>query len=178
MCRGDERCAGYYKSSTREPVLAMAGPGKCTLWWTKLPTADQPQEADVCRKFLGDKLWKTDGEGFCVHDCTGDRTKTVFCKTCSKGFARCGTCAETCAPITEDTCPTGWTLEGDGVCRPTCNDTLGREADGNCREHNGNCITGYSWGRYGQGPLNTWPWTYYCKPNAGLIKNAYYKTAT
>jgi hypothetical protein len=78
MCRGDERCAGYYKSSTGDPVLAMAGPGKCELWWKKLPTADQPNEADVCKKFLGDSRWKTDGEGFCVPECTADRTNTDF----------------------------------------------------------------------------------------------------
>jgi hypothetical protein len=64
------------------------------------------------------------------------------------------------------------------VCRPKCNDTRDREEDGYCGEYYGNCITGYSRDWYGQGPGNTWPWTYYCKPNAGLIENEYYKTAT
>jgi hypothetical protein len=176
-CLADARCAGYYKSSTREPVLAMAGPGKCTLWWTKLPTADQPQEADVCRKFLGDKLWKTDGEGFCVPECTADRTNTDFCTRCDRGWGKSGTnhASNTCVPVKEETCPTGWELGTDGnypngVCRPKCKDTLGREEDGYCGEHKGNCIPGYTAKKYDR--------HYYCKPNAGLIKNEYYKPAT
>ena len=183
-CANDDRCAGYYTSTTAGlgPVMAMAARGKCTLSWMKL--ADQPTETDVCTKFMGDKLWWTYDDS-CFPGCQqdGGRSKTHFCwDKCDKGFGKCSTCpaSKTCVPVTEDTCPAGWILERNdaaypsGVCRPVCQDTTntrrtdGRESDGYCKEKDRDCIKGYDYGSYDG--------NYYCKPKASKIREAYYKT--
>jgi hypothetical protein len=180
MCLADERCSGYYKSGTLEPVLAMAGPGKCALSWARLPASEQPAEADWCAKFMGDRLWFTHN-GSCEPICKQNhsRSPTGFCKgNCDPGFGKCASCSsDTCHPVTEDACPVGWFVDRrepqwpKGVCRPFCqSETTGRETDGYCREKDGDCASGFGTASYGLWPMKT----YYCKHGSGHIEADFY----
>ena len=189
-CANDDRCAGYYTSGTAglNPVMALAKRGSCTLSWMKLPSADLPTEADVCTKFFGDKAWAKGHNDWCYpNNCGGSgwRTKTGLCKDCPPGWGKCNSCGAsgTCVPLTEDTCPVGWTLQrGDaaypgGVCRPVCQQTTtGRESDGYCNEKDGDCADGYGTSYYGQGSIDAMPYTYFCKPGSGYVKGKFYAT--
>jgi hypothetical protein len=184
MCAADGRCVGYYTSDKPylEPVMAMAPPGNCKLDWAKLPAADQPTETDACTKGMGDAFWFTDN-GFCVPTCPdeGGRTNTGLCKVCTsmKGWGKSSSTAkDTCVPMTEDTCPTGWVIErnGDypaGVCRPPCS-TGGREEDGfcstACEKNKGVSMDGYG-GHWWPWPVQQWSGrTWYCRPSAAKLK--------
>ena len=142
-CANDDRCAGYYTSSTTglKPVMAMAARGQCTLSWMTLPKADQPTETDSCTKFLGDKAWAAKEGNWCYPKQCGydDQSWGGLCKddNCPAGWGKCDNCGyyknKVCRPRTEDVCPVGWTLDrtdGDfsgGVCKPVC-DGPGRKA--------------------------------------------------
>ena len=116
------------------------------------------------------------------------RTGTGMCgpynPVCPSGWGKCPNCPakNTCRPLTEDACPTGWTLHRDDaaypgglVCKPECQKPQGkpgRESDGYCYELNTDCAEGYD--TTYDGPAGSR--TYYCRPKEYKIKDKYYKT--
>jgi hypothetical protein len=193
VCSNDDRCVGYYTSSTTgfSPVMAMAANGGCTLSWMKLPSADQPTETDVCTKFMGDKEWHSETAHCAPKGCDSDaRTNAGYCwkynPNCAAGFGRCKDCAvwNPCVPVTEEKCPVGWILERtneypSGVCKPACHKSAtSREFEGYCevdRSHwestNPPCVDGYD-------VAYTANRTYCCRPNAAALKKKYYQSAS
>ena len=197
MCAADARCAGYYTSDKAyiprlEPVMAVAPPGSCLVRWAKLPEDEQPKEKDACKRYMGDAAWFT-SNSFCVPTCPSDktgRTHTGLCdRQCMPGWGMSNTRAtNTCVPMTEETCPTGWVLERDGdypsgVCRPKCTGTPAREEDGFCRvdpDRGWSCgkdpgVVTSSYGvqdisLFGLISLGSYGGTYYCRPDAEKLK--------
>ena len=179
MCEADPRCVGYYTSDKEylEPVMAMAPPGTCKVGWAKLPAADQPTETNACTKGMGDAFWFTNGDGFCIPTCPdeGGRTKTGLCKVCTsmKGWGKSKTTAhDTCVPVTEDTCPTGWVLERNshypaGVCRPQCSVATQREEDGFCKFDS---VKQWRCENDHGVSMDSYDGNYYCRPSAARLK--------
>lgn len=207
VCSNDDRCVGYYTSSTTglNPVMAMAANGGCTLSWMKLPSADQPTETDVCKKFMGDKAWAQKEEGWCFpNQCNYDsQAWGGLCKDCPAGWGKCSNCSgyknKVCFPLTEDTCPVGWRLDrtdGDfpgGVCKPVC-DGLGQKGPHRhpwtefCSaplefrsrtpgDDELKCEAGYSKSWHGQNTWTALPHYHFCRPASDAIKTKFYKAS-
>ena len=199
LCSAEPRCAGYYmptdannqpmssdSSAKFRPILASASPETCKVSWARLPIADLPKTADLCTRYMGDGVWFTAGDNknncvpSCIENGKGRRWTDLCTSTSNSGADSCldgwqlsttSTAAYSCVPVTESSCPIGWTHQKSsdyphGVCRPPCvaaNKSGSREDDGFCHYDEGKkwtCLPGTRPSYYGTGP-----WTHFCKPS-------------